>query len=106
MHRRRHYSSCQPQCQLAGAEIVDEAINKFGCTACHTIGEGDADIGPNLSAVGSRLSVAKLRESIMNPNAVIAKGFDEDIMPDDFSEQMKVKELEMIVEFLAKQGGK
>lgn len=90
----------------AMAETAEDALSKFGCASCHIIGEGDADIGPNLNAVGSRLSVAEIRESILDPNAVIAKGFDSDFMPDDFSEQMKVKELDMIVEFLAKQGGK
>lgn len=43
----------------AMAETAEAALSKFGCASCHIIGEGDADIGPNLNAVGSRLSVAR-----------------------------------------------
>jgi mono/diheme cytochrome c family protein len=82
------------------AATPEEAINKFGCTACHAILDSDADTGPDLAKVGPKLSEAFIRESIINPNADITKGYDEDIMPDDFAEQMTVKELEMLVKFI------
>jgi cytochrome c551/c552 len=91
--------------EVAMAATAEEALNKFGCTACHAIGDIEADVGPNLNTVGARLSAAAIRQSIINPNAVIAEGFDGDMMPDDFAEQMMVKELEMIVAFLASQKG-
>jgi len=40
-----------------------------------------------------------IRESIVNPAAVIAEGFPP-IMPATFAETMMVKELEMVVDFL------
>jgi hypothetical protein len=45
---------------------------------------------------------AKIVESIMDPNATIAEGFEADAMPDDFAEQMRVSELNLIVEYLKK----
>ena len=45
---------------------------------------------------------ATIAKSIMDPNAQIAKGFDADLMPQDFSEQMRVSELNLIVDYLKK----
>jgi mono/diheme cytochrome c family protein len=83
------------------AASAEEAIAKFGCAACHTVLKTESPVGPSLRDVGKRLSVAQIRESIVEPKAVIAKGFPP-IMPDFPS--MTVTELEMIVQFLAKQG--
>lgn len=83
------------------AQNAEEAIAKFGCAACHTVLKTESAIGPSLRDVGKRLSVAQIRESIVEPKAVIAKGFPP-IMPD--FPAMTVTELEMIVQFLAKQG--
>ncbi|MDQ6960630.1 MAG: c-type cytochrome [Mariprofundaceae bacterium] len=82
------------------AATPEEALNKFGCTACHAILDSDADTGPDLKKAGPTLSEAFIRESIIHPNADITKGYDADIMPDDFAEQMTVKELEMLVKFI------
>ncbi len=85
------------------AQSPEEALNKFGCTACHAILESEAPVGPNLNNVGSRLSVEHIRQSIVDPNAVITKGYTP-MMP-DLSEKMSVKELEMMVKFLADKKG-
>ena len=89
------------------AETATEAFSKFGCDACHMgpgIEEG-GDMGPDLSAMGANAGKRVkgqsaeqfLVNSIIDPNAVIAEGFDEDMMPDDFAEQMMVSELNMMV---------
>jgi len=82
------------------AENAVAAIGKFGCAACHNLFESGAEIGPELVAIGKRLSAEDIRQSILDPNQVITKGFESDTMPDDYSEQMRVSELEMIVEYL------
>ena len=84
------------------AQSPEEAMGKFGCAACHTVLKTESSTGPNLTDVGKRLSIDKIRESIVAPKAVIAKGYPP-IMPD--FPAMTVAELEMIVEFLAKQTG-
>ncbi len=85
------------------AQTPEEAIAKFGCMTCHSIQETESTVGPDLRDVGTRLSIDQIRESIIAPNAVIAEGYPP-IMP-DISDQMMLKELEMIVQFLVKQTG-
>ncbi len=78
-------------------------IRGAGCTGCHKInGEGGA-IGPDLNHVGSRLSANLIRESILNPDAKIAKGFEKfkGIMPKTFGNQLTAAQLEALVQFLA-----
>jgi mono/diheme cytochrome c family protein len=84
----------------ASAKSPEEAIAKFGCTACHSILKSEAAIGPSLKDVGRRLKIEQIRNSIVDPKAEIAKGYPP-IMPD--FPAMTVTELEMIVRFLAKQ---
>ncbi len=88
-----------------GAEKIattgEDAINKFGCSACHDLLGSEADTGPDLRGVGDRLGGKEgIKKAIMVPNDTIAKGFDPDIMPDDFSQQMRVSELNVLVDYL------
>jgi len=78
-------------------------IRGAGCTACHKIsGEGGA-IGPDLTRVGARLPANLIRESILTPNAKVAKGFEKfkGIMPKTFGNQLTGAQLEALVQFLA-----
>jgi putative heme-binding domain-containing protein len=45
------------------------------CGRCHTVGESKADVGPNLTGIGSRLTRQQLLESLIAPNARLAPGF-------------------------------
>ncbi len=85
---------------ISAAKSVDEAIAKYLCTACHSMGGSESPIGPNLNTVGSRLSVDEIRQSIIDPNAVIPEGFTAGIMPQDYAQRMIVSELNMIVQDL------
>jgi len=78
------------------------AFDKFGCSTCHDLNGSGADVGPDLRGVGARLGRDKIMQSILTPNAVIAKGYDADIMPQDFAQQMTVSELNLIVNYLMK----
>lgn len=81
------------------AETAEAVLTKNACTACHAVLDSPSTIGPELKSVGSRLSREEIRQSIINPLAVIAEGFPP-IMPPDFADKMMVKELEMVVDFL------
>lgn len=83
------------------AQTPAEAFAKFSCTACHSIQKTESSVGPNLNDVGMRQTIEQIRDSIINPNAIIAAGFPP-IMP-DFSDNMMLKELEIMVQFLAQQ---
>jgi len=57
------------------AASAEEALAKYGCTACHAVLDSPAPIGPELNTIGSRSSKEEIRASIINPAAVIAEGF-------------------------------
>jgi len=87
----------------AGSTDPMTIIRGAGCTACHKIsGEGGA-IGPDLTRVGSRLPANLIRESILTPDAKVAKGFEKfkGIMPKTFGNQLTGAQLEALVQFLA-----
>ncbi|WP_275099045.1 c-type cytochrome [Sedimenticola hydrogenitrophicus] len=84
----------------APAASGEEGLAKYTCTACHALDSDDTLVGPGLGSVGARLSEGEIRQSIIDPNAVIAEGFPA-AMPGDFAEKMTVRELEMIVKLLA-----
>ncbi len=83
------------------AGTIEEVISKYNCQACHKILGSGGDLGPNLEQVGMRLSPEQIRQSIIDPDVEITKGFPSGVMPQNYSEQMRVKELDMLVTFLA-----
>jgi len=82
------------------ATTAEDAINKFFCSGCHDLLDSEADLGPDLRGVGTRLGEGGIMAAILDPNATIAEGFDPDIMPQDFAEQMHASELKLIVDYL------
>src|SRR5437879_660420 len=97
-------TSSTPSAGIAGGSTDPMTIIRgAGCTGCHKInGEGGA-IGPDLTHVGSRLSASLIRESILLPDAKVAKGFEKfkGIMPKAFGNQLTAAQLESLVEFLS-----
>lgn len=78
-----------------------ELISEYSCDACHIVrGEG-GDLGPDLSTIGATNDAAYIRTSILDPNAVVADGFDEGMMPEGLGEELYAVELEILVDFLA-----
>ncbi len=47
-----------------------------GCIRCHKIGNRGGDVGPNLTDLGLRAKRDYILESIVDPNKVIAPGFE------------------------------
>ncbi len=84
----------------APAATAEEALGKYACSSCHALDSEDILVGPGFGSVGARLTADLIRQSVLDPNAVIAEGFPA-AMPADFAEKMTVKELQMIVQFLA-----
>lgn len=89
----------------APAATAEEALARYGCQACHTLPGSESPVGPALTDIGARQTPEQIRESIVRPEAVIAEGFSAGVMPADFAARMTVRELEMIVQFLAEQKG-
>lgn len=84
------------------AESGEEAIDKYGCSACHDLNDSESEVGPKLNGISKRMTREQVRTAILDPNDTIAEGFDEDMMPQDLGEQMFAVELEMIIDHLLK----
>jgi cytochrome c553 len=94
----------------AAAKTPEEAFKKFGCGACHSHEKTGlvGAIAPNLTHIGTVAGKRKpgmdarayISESISAPLAFIVPG-QPPIMPQDFADKMMVRELEMMVQYLA-----
>jgi mono/diheme cytochrome c family protein len=92
---------------VAGA-TAEEIMANAGCIACHTleaIGASGA-VGPDLSAVGDRLTAEEIRHSILDPDAVIAAECPTGpcpagVMPKTFGQNLSAGQLETVVTFLS-----
>jgi mono/diheme cytochrome c family protein len=73
-----------------------------GCASCHTFQPAGATgtVGPDLSQVLKGKSVAFIHQSIVDPNAVIAPGYQPNIMPQTFGSTLSTKQLDDLVAFL------
>ena len=72
-----------------------------GCVACHDVTGTSRRVGPPLTNVGERLSAAEIRQSIVDPNAVIAEGFQAGLMLTVFAEKLAPEELDQLVGYLS-----
>ncbi|MEA3303581.1 MAG: cytochrome C [Pseudomonadota bacterium] len=86
------------------AASAEEAMAKYVCVTCHAMDSNDTLVGPGLVDVGERLTAEEIRQSIVDPNAVMVEGFPA-AMPADYATKMTVNELQMIVNFLAEKKG-
>jgi mono/diheme cytochrome c family protein len=74
-----------------------------GCFGCHLLGEEGATLGPDFSHLGARASAAQIRQSILDPDAKVAAGYEnfKGMMPKGLGDQMTATQLEALVQFLA-----
>lgn len=71
-----------------------------GCSACHSV-DGTVLAGPSWLGLGDRVDEEYIRTSIINPNAVIAEGFAEGIMPNTYADSISAEDLDALVAYLA-----
>jgi cytochrome c oxidase subunit 2 len=74
-----------------------------GCASCHTLKPANATgtVGPDLDKIDNPTS-AFIKQSIVDPNKVVTKGFQPNIMPQDFGDKLSPDELDALVEYLLK----
>ncbi len=81
-----------------------------GCGTCHTLAAAKSGgvTGPNLDEVLPGQDEAMVHESIVDPNAEIAKGYPPNVMPANFEQSLTPKEIEDLVKYLLEStsGGK
>ena len=83
-------------------EAGKEVFTSTGCGSCHTYGPAGTKgtVGPDLDKVLQGKNAEFIRTSIVNPNAEIAAGFQPNIMPGNYGEQLDDQQLADLVAFL------
>jgi cytochrome c551/c552 len=81
-----------------------------GCASCHTFKPANSTgtIGPDLDTAPAASAkddnnmnlAAFIKESIVNPDAYIAKGYSKGIMPTNFGTQLSAKQVNDLVAFI------
>jgi cytochrome c oxidase subunit 2 len=71
------------------------------CGSCHTLADAGTTgtTGPDLGKVLKGMSAAQIKESIVNPSAKLAPGF-QDLMPKDYGDTLSAEELGALVKYL------
>jgi cytochrome c oxidase subunit II len=84
----------------AGKEIFTKTAQP-ACSSCHTYGPAGstATVGPNLDTALKGKDAQFILESIVDPSAEVAAGF-QDIMPKDYGTKLDQKQLADLVAFL------
>jgi cytochrome c oxidase subunit 2 len=89
--------------QVDGKAIFTSA-QPTACSSCHTLADAgsNATTGPNLDQVLKGRDKAFIRESIVDPNAEIAQGYQAGIMPQTYEQSLDPQALDALVSYLAK----
>jgi cytochrome c551/c552 len=90
---------------------VDALITRGGCKACHTIPafpDAVGVLGPAWCEVTKEfkegnIDLAFIYQSIVDPNAVVEEGFQQNLMPANFGQLFTEDELKTLVAFIATQ---
>jgi len=101
-----------PATAAVAAASGPELVQKWGCVTCHNFDKPDKLVGPSLWDVGARKDANYIRESILEPDAVVVEGFQAGVMKamldgQGFYQKVSLQDLNTIVNYLASlKGGK
>jgi mono/diheme cytochrome c family protein len=91
-------------CDLGPKANLDRGQQLFTqkCGSCHTLaGAGTSgDVGPNLDEALKNMSAQQISQSISDPNAVIAPGYQPNVMPQNFGQTLTPPQLQQLVAYL------
>ena len=96
----------QPPSNVGGAS-GPTLFAEGGCAICHTIeGLSTGEVGPELTTIGGRKDAGYIRESIVDPNAVIAAECPSgpcpsNVMPGNFGDALSDEEIDTLVAYLS-----
>jgi cytochrome c oxidase subunit 2 len=78
------------------------------CGSCHTLADAGTKgaVGPDLDKVLPGKSADFIHQSIINPNAEIAPGYQPNVMPGNFGDTLTDQQLQSLVDYLVKTAGK
>ena len=91
-----------PKVEAANPANGKKAFESNGCGSCHTLKEAGASgkIGPDLDEALKGKDAAFIKESITDPNAEIASGFQPNVMPQSYGSQLTSQQVNDLVAFL------
>jgi cytochrome c551/c552 len=75
------------------------AASQYGCVSCHTT-DGSDWVGPSWKGLSERGDAAYVRQSILDPNAVIVDGYVADVMPANYGTLLSQDDLDALVAYL------
>jgi cytochrome c2 len=86
----------------SGAELMQQ----WACNTCHKFDAPDRLVGPSLWDIGGRTDANYIRESILQPDAVITPGFPPQVMQATlqslgFYQKVSLQDLNTMVDYLA-----
>jgi cytochrome c oxidase subunit II len=72
------------------------------CASCHTLSDAGADgtIGPDLDKVLKGKDAAFIQQSIEDPGAEVAQGFQDGIMPTNYGDTLQPAEIKALTDYL------
>ena len=90
-----------PKAEAGDPAAGKTAFTELGCGGCHTLQAAGSTgtTGPNLDEALKGKDADFIQESIANPNAEVAQGFQPGIMP-NYGEQLDSKQIADLVAFL------
>jgi cytochrome c oxidase subunit 2 len=85
----------------AAAPDAEQLFTSAGCAGCHTLAAAGATakVGPDLGKLGD-VDANFIRTSIVDPNADVTKGYQPNVMPQNFGDQLSKEELDALVKYL------
>jgi cytochrome c2 len=98
-------AAAQPVVATATNRPPEQLIAELACIACHKFDEPGQLVGPSLWDIGARKDEDYIRQSILDPNAVVAEGFPPMLMPPDLGQKMTALEYEHLVQWLSEHKG-
>jgi cytochrome c oxidase subunit 2 len=91
----------------ADGKAIFTSAEPSACSTCHTLADAGStvEIGPNLDNVLEGKDEDFIRESIVDPDAEIAEGFQPGVMPKDYGDRLSDEELDTLVKYLLEATG-
>jgi cytochrome c oxidase subunit 2 len=105
-----HKSAAAAAAPAGGGALAGLAVfNASGCSACHTFTAAKATgkVGPDLDKLKQEAAAAHqqldafIKQSIVDPNAYIAPGYQKGVMPPTFGQTIPAPKLDQLVQYLA-----
>jgi mono/diheme cytochrome c family protein len=105
-HRPGEDQGALAQAGLAGAATGEQIFTAAGCAGCHKLSKAGANgtIGPSLDDLAGSSDIKGnpqdyVKESILNPDAVVVQGFQPGVMP-SFEGKLTDKQIQALVQYL------